>query len=249
MRRTVHLFLAGLALMFPTTGTAQMDGHGPDAWQVIGVAPDDVLNARSGPGTDHIVIGTFPPDATGLQMVTCVPYFTMAQFQALTEDQRARLPARWCLVHSRDGDTSGWVAGRYLAEDTSQAMDSPDPLIDEAIALVRRLYASAQITQGVALSPLHPSAAREFFFADVVRELAEGYGADPLFGAQDAQITGLDIRPAPGEAMFRGMITVHVDFRNFGQPQRAVVRLRVDPSLDPPAPRIMRIEHEAWAFP
>jgi len=226
-----------------------MDGHGPDAWQVVGVARDDVLNARSGPGPDHIVIGAFPPDATGLQMVTCVPYFTMTQYMALTDEQRDRLPPRWCLVESRDGETSGWVAGRYLAEDTSQGWAEPDPLIEDAVALVRRLYAAAQITPGGDMSPLHPSAAREFFFSDVVRKLAEGYGADPLFGAQDAQITGLSVEPAPDEAMFRGMITVHVHFSNFGQPQRAVVRLRVDPTLDPPAPRIMRIEHEAWAFP
>lgn len=44
------LILAVLCLgLVPLTVRAEIDGHGPDAWRVTGVAPDDVLNARMGP--------------------------------------------------------------------------------------------------------------------------------------------------------------------------------------------------------
>lgn len=49
--------------------------------------------------------------------------------------------------------------------------------------------------------------------------------------------------------MLRGMITIHADFHNFGQPQQAIIVLRIDPALEPPAPRIIRIEHDGWTFP
>ena len=128
---TVHLLLS------PVVGLAQADGHGPDAWKVTGVAPNDTLNVRTGPGTDHLVIDTFASDATGMQMVTCVPFLTRQKYQELTDSQRAGLPARWCLMESRDRQTKGWVSAHYLQEDTSGAQPDMDPLVAEAIALVR----------------------------------------------------------------------------------------------------------------
>jgi len=45
------LWFALLSLgLFPLATRAEIDGHGPDAWRVTGVAPDDVLNAWMGPG-------------------------------------------------------------------------------------------------------------------------------------------------------------------------------------------------------
>ena len=242
---------AALLLAAPTVALAQMDGQGPDAWRVTGVAPDDVLNARAGPGTDHLVIDAFPANATGLQMVTCVPFLTQQNYRELTELQRANLPPRWCLMESADRGTKGWVSAHYLQEDTSTSLPDMDPLIAEGVALVREVYdlqLSASSTN--ARSPLDPSVARRYFFSDSVERLAQGgLGAHPLFGAQDADITELEVFPAPKRAMFRGMVSVHAKFRNFGHQQRAVFRLRVDGSHEPPALRIMRIEHEAWAFP
>lgn len=245
-----RLVIAFPLLLFPATSLAQTDGHGPDAWQVTGVRADDVLNVRTGPGAEYMATGAFPPDATGLKMITCVPYLTREQHGALTDAQRADLPARWCLMEGAEGRVSGWVSARFLAEDTSGAQAEMDPLIDEAVALVRRLYdRRLSVQSDSAIGPLHPSVARNYFFADVVARLAQGVGADPLFGTQDAEIEGLEIRPAPERAMFRGMITVQARFRNFGQPQTVTFRLRVDPALDPPALRIMRIEHSGGTFP
>ncbi|SMH39939.1 SH3 domain-containing protein [Maritimibacter sp. HL-12] len=250
MLRHFRHVLIGLLLIAPSAALSQMDGHGPDAWRVVDVAPNDVLNMRSGPGTDHLVIATLPPDATGLQLVTCVPYFSFTQFQSLSETQRANLPPRWCLVEDPQDATSGWVSARFLAEDTTVGQSQGDPLVDEAVRLVQDLYQQRQdAMEGRASDPLQPSAARRYFFPDVVNRLAEGPGADPLFDAQDAEITGLEVFPEPGNEMFRGMITVHARFENFGMPQRVVFRLRVDPSLDPPAVRIMRIEHDDWTLP
>lgn len=250
MLRPLRPIFAALLLFAPTAVFSQMDGHGPDAWQVVGVAPDDALNMRSGPGTDYLVIGTLPPHATGLGMVTCVPYLSMAQFQSLSATQRANLPPRWCLVRSRDGASSGWVAARFLAEDTTTGAPQTDPLVTEAVTLVQRLYEQHQQARaGHAPEPFDPTQARQFFFSDVAERLARGTGADPLYGAQDFDIAGLDVSPAPEREIFRGMITIHARFENFGEPQLAIFRLRVDPALDPPEVRIMRIEHEGWSVP
>ncbi|WP_026758789.1 SH3 domain-containing protein [Sediminimonas qiaohouensis] len=234
----------------PMPALAQMDGHGPDAWMVSGVASDDTLNVRTGPGTDHLVIGTFAHDATGLRMITCVPYLPRRIYHALSDSQRADLPPRWCLMESAESGVSGWVSAHYLAEDTSAAQTQMDPLVARGVALVRRLYDQRQRAQrGETAGPLAPPAARDYFFADLVARLSGPVGADPLFGTQDADVEGLRIRPAPERAMHRGLVTVHAKFRNFGQPQTAIFRLRVDPALDPPALRIMRIEHQGWSFP
>ncbi|MFX0541024.1 SH3 domain-containing protein [Roseovarius sp. S4756] len=247
-----HL-MAFAMLLLPSSGAlAQMDGHGPDAWQVTGVAADDVLNARTGPGADYLVIGAFAPDATGLQMVTCVPFLTRQKYWELTDSQRSDLPSRWCLMQSADLRTQGWVAARFLAEDTSAAYQpAADPLITEAVSLVRHVYDLHQSAESQsAIGPLHHSVARKYFFPDAVLRLKRGdLGADPLFDAQDTEITELEVFPAPQHAMHRGMITVHASFRNFGHPDRTVFRLRIDTSLANPALRIMRIEHDGWEFP
>lgn len=41
----------------------------PALYDVVGVASDDMLNIRSGPGTQHPVIGTLAPDAEGLEVI------------------------------------------------------------------------------------------------------------------------------------------------------------------------------------
>ncbi|KAA9008878.1 SH3 domain-containing protein [Histidinibacterium aquaticum] len=243
--------IALLSLMIPAMALAQADGHGPDAWQVSGVASNDALNVRTGPGTDHIVIDTFAHDATGLQMITCVPFVPAQLYYRLTEDQKADLPPRWCLMESSDRATKGWVSAHFLEEDTSPVQANGDPLIAEAVALVRKVYEQERTgTSASSIGPLHPSVARSYFFPDVVERLRQGdLGAHPLFGTQDADISNLEVFPAPERAMFRSMFTVHATFRNYGQPQTAVFRLMHDTSLEDPAIRIMRIEHDGWTFP
>jgi uncharacterized membrane protein len=62
---------------------------------VTGVAGDDVLNIRHGPGTRYPVIGTLAPDARGIEVVA------------------VDATGRWGEVNA--GEQSGWVAMRYLA--------------------------------------------------------------------------------------------------------------------------------------
>ncbi|WP_392352833.1 hypothetical protein V8F63_08310 [Brevundimonas sp. LF-1] len=58
-----------------------------------------------------------------------------------------------------------------------------------------------------------------------------------------------DPTPDPDHPMLRGMITINVDFTNFGQPQRAVFHIRADADK-PDAPlRIFRVEHDGWSYP
>ncbi|MCV2882442.1 SH3 domain-containing protein [Actibacterium sp. XHP0104] len=111
MRR---LILAMLLLTGPAWATAD----GPDAWRVYRVAPGDMLNLRTGPGTAHPVIGTLAHDARGLQAEICVPTLTFAQYDAMDDATRAQLATlpRWCLL-SREGARLGWASGAYLTED------------------------------------------------------------------------------------------------------------------------------------
>lgn len=99
-------------------GAAMAEADGPDAWRVTGVAPDDSLNLRAGPGVDYPVIDTLAHDARGLTAITCVPLLSYADWERF---QGTDLPPRWCLV-SQDL-TRGWAAGRFLAEDVAAAPD------------------------------------------------------------------------------------------------------------------------------
>lgn len=107
-----------VALAFLASVThAEIDGSGPDAWRVMGVAPNDVLNVRMGPGTNYPVIETFAHNERNLQQITCVPFYTMAHFSAMTEAELDALPPRWCLMRTADLTKAGWVAQRFLIAD------------------------------------------------------------------------------------------------------------------------------------
>lgn len=118
------LVAAGLGWL-PVAAHAEIDGYGPDAWQVHGVTANDVLNARMGPGTNYPVIETFAHNERGLQQITCVPFFTMAHFSAMSAAELDALPPRWCLMRSTDLSKAGWVAQRYLMGDGYEPVDSP----------------------------------------------------------------------------------------------------------------------------
>lgn len=252
-RTAAMVVVALLCASLAQPAQADLDGHGPDGWRVTGVSPGDVLNARMGPGIDYPIIEAFDHDERGLQQITCVPFYTMTHFQAMSEAELAALPASWCLMRDAAMLKAGWVAQRFLMPDdaieltgaASEEAGSDDGLIVEAEQLVRDLY-SAHAGGG----SLEPSAAAAYFTADIVDHLASGgFGADPLFGAQDFDGTVDRIARDPDEPMFRGMITINVDFTNFGQAQRAVFYLRAD-TTQPGAPlRIFRVEHEGWGYP
>lgn len=249
----------GLVWLFPSAAQADIDGYGPDAWQVHGVAADDVLNARMGPGTEYLIIDTFDHDERGLQLITCVPLLLTSNAQTLTEAQRDALPPRWCLMRSADLSKAGWVLQRYLIGDGYEPVDSPttgpdaipaETMVSHATDLVRALYERAYEAMDGGLHPLDPGNAHNYFSSDVVAHMrAQPLQADPIFGAQDFDGSFSEPEPDPDQPMLRGMITVNVDIVNFGQRHTAVIRLRADPD-QPGAPlRIFRIEHDGWSFP
>ncbi len=284
MRLTKALKKFGLPIitlglnLLPLAAQAEIDGHGPDAWRVTGVASDDVLNARMGPGTNYPVIETFAHNERGLEEITCVPFYTMAHFSAMTEAEREGLTPRWCLMRSADLAKAGWVAQRYLIADfdddvlfgdegghdqPGKVMDvmkirpaptagtqtwSSDDLVDYARGLVETLYEYDDPALGQ--SPLDPGVRNVFFSNDFVAALqAHPPGADLLFGAQDFEGSISKPVPDPEQPMFRGMITINVEVENFGQTHTAVFRLRGD-TTRPEAPlRIFRIEHDGWSYP
>lgn len=260
LRRRFEAVVAAIGLaLLPGALGAEIDGHGPDAWRVTGVAADDVLNARMGPGTRYPVIETFAHDARGLEEITCVPFFTMAHYAAMTLAQIEALPQRWCLMRSADMSKAGWVAQRFLIEDGLEPVAAPasdsdavpgDAMIREAQELVRALYESARLARMGGPEPLNPANAGTFFSTEVVASLkATPLQADPIYGAQDFEGSVGIPRPDPEQPMFRGMITITVDIENFGRRHTAVFRLRADTGR-PGAPlRIFRVEHDGWTFP
>jgi uncharacterized protein YgiM (DUF1202 family) len=66
------LLWAAVALAAASPLRAEIDGHGPDVYRVTGVAANDVLNMRMGPGAHYLVIDRLPPDARGVQQVICL---------------------------------------------------------------------------------------------------------------------------------------------------------------------------------
>lgn len=100
-RLKVTAAIIGLALTaciatLPGPVLAQM---GPDYWQVTGVASNDTLNIRSGPGTSNQVVARAPNGAV-FRNLGC----------------RGEGSARWCHLETPNGQISGWAAGRYLRE-------------------------------------------------------------------------------------------------------------------------------------
>ncbi|MAQ86098.1 MAG: SH3 domain-containing protein [Maritimibacter sp.] len=97
MRQVIHAILCALTVTV-LAGAAQAQ-MGPDYWQVTGVASNDNLNIRSGPGTSNRVIALAPNGAV-FRNLGC----------------RGEGSSRWCHVETPDGSTSGWVSGRFLQE-------------------------------------------------------------------------------------------------------------------------------------
>jgi uncharacterized membrane protein len=60
---------AWLVLSIVASPAAATQDGWPALHDVRGVASDDVLNLRAGPGTGYAVVGSLPPDATGVEVV------------------------------------------------------------------------------------------------------------------------------------------------------------------------------------
>lgn len=258
----------GFALAAAAPAWAEIDGHGPDAWRVTGVSANDHLNARMGPGTSYPVIDTFAYNERGMQQVTCVPLYTAASYQRMTPAQIDALPARWCLMRNAAMSKAGWVAQRFITPDGTESVAStstpslqarPEPYapqsgidpVDQAVDLVRELYERQFQSENSNLpSALDPRVANDYFTSDIVAWLASGQvDAHPLYGAQDFDGAIGEPTPDPDSPMLRGMITINVDFTNFGQDQRVVYYLRADTAKAGAPLRIFRVEHDGWSYP
>lgn len=107
--------LAMMLMLAALGGTAMAEADGPDFFRVTGVAADDMLNLRTGPGAGHEKIGEIPPDADGLANLGCEGGLSFAEWEkASLEERAAAARDRWCRV--RHDGTEGWVAARFLAE-------------------------------------------------------------------------------------------------------------------------------------
>ncbi|WP_208993840.1 MULTISPECIES: SH3 domain-containing protein [unclassified Labrenzia] len=88
---------------------------GPDYWEVTGVPANDHLNVRSGPGGRNPIVAT-APNGFRFRNLGC----------------QGSGNSRWCHVETTNGQTSGWVAGRYLREPgTAVAVQQPEADIPE----------------------------------------------------------------------------------------------------------------------
>ncbi|EAR53003.1 hypothetical protein OG2516_11086 [Oceanicola granulosus HTCC2516] len=83
-----------LALLLPAAASAQPHML-PALYDVLGVAPDDTLNVRAGPGMGHEVIAELPHDATGIEVM------------------RGDANGNWGLVNA--DERAGWVSFNFLA--------------------------------------------------------------------------------------------------------------------------------------
>ena len=89
------LICAALLLPLQAQGNdAGVDAPLPQLFDVMGVAADDRLNVRSGPGTGYRVISTLAPDATGVEVVA------------------RNAAGTWGQVNT--GERAGWVALHFM---------------------------------------------------------------------------------------------------------------------------------------
>ena len=114
------LSVIALGWTVPVSGTAD----GPDFYAVTGVASDDVLNLRAGPSVSSETIGQIPHDAHGLRSLGCVGLSSYGEWVKMTEVQRqTSRKQHWCKVEYRS--VEGWVAARFLQEDSGEPVPSP----------------------------------------------------------------------------------------------------------------------------
>lgn len=110
------VFVLGLALL-DICSLATADG-GPDYYAVTGVAADRVLNMREEASARSRKIGEIPHDGRGLQNLGCIGGPSFSEWLKMSEAERRRAGRnRWCRV--RYQNIEGWVAGRYLVEDSN----------------------------------------------------------------------------------------------------------------------------------
>jgi hypothetical protein len=116
-KRCAYILCALALLLSAPRARAQDEMRGPDYWAVAGVRPNDALNMRLAPDGDSEVIMRIPHNAHGLKNYGCPNHVTFDQWKRMTAAQRDKAArSRWCEVEYNG--RKGWVAGRFLREDT-----------------------------------------------------------------------------------------------------------------------------------
>lgn len=116
--RRLHIIALAQALI--TLSTAQAGADGPDHFAVTGVSQGDVLNMRAAPGARSAKVGVIPPNGACLRNLGCQEGLSLQDSTSLSSEQRRqrmRDAPRWCRIEY--SGQQGWVAGRYLREDSS----------------------------------------------------------------------------------------------------------------------------------
>ncbi|TNC46425.1 peptide-binding protein [Rubellimicrobium rubrum] len=105
VHRQLRWVAIAIALAFSTAATAQ---DLPGRFGVTDVAPNDVLNLRERPDPSAPVMGTLPPDAHGIEVLSLSP------------------DGRWGLVPRPEG--RAWAAMRFLSPEPFDPRPVPRPL-------------------------------------------------------------------------------------------------------------------------
>ena len=113
--------ILGLALtaLMVCADSSRADADGPDYYRVTKVPKGDVLNMHSTAGSHAPNVGKIPPDGECIRNLGCQGGLSFQEFTQLSQGERARRlkkNPRWCKVEYQG--ITGWVAGRYLAEDS-----------------------------------------------------------------------------------------------------------------------------------
>ncbi len=112
------IMLAGL------TAIAMAQADGPDYFRITGLKKEDRVNVRRAPNTDAKVVGRIPKDADGIRNLGCKGGLTAKQWEKASEARKKTAAReRWCQVSYED--VKGWVLGRFLAEGTAPAGETP----------------------------------------------------------------------------------------------------------------------------
>ena len=249
MRARLRLALSAAALL-GAASFAHAEADGPDFWRVNGVSADDVLNVRSGPGPQFGKIGFLPANARAVKNLGCEGGLSFAEWEKMTEAERARAPSAWCrIVHEQTGVT-GWVSSRYLAEDGEPVMQvADDPQMDEALAVVSSLMTAIRASWEGGPSPLQSPEAEKYFVAAMIPAIdPANLGADPVVGGQDADLgDDITVEPDPDNPPLRGSYPVRVQFTNFGQLRTITFVVAVDAAVAP-AMRIIALEADGVTY-
>jgi len=95
--KTLGSIVISIGVLSGVTGQALATADGPDFYRVVGVAADDMLNLRRGPGTRFETIVGLPPGR---------------ELKLLSREGNG-----WCLVSMRETpQLQGYVSCRFIGE-------------------------------------------------------------------------------------------------------------------------------------